>query len=368
MKNKHPHHHIRKHLDKGKTFDFIKKELKLLGYEEKHIKKIIGSYLINHHFAKPIVLSIIPLLFLVSLLFIEPTITGNVVFVGSCVPKWECSGWDPPRCPPSGIQTRICTAIERCGSVKPIETRRCVHIAEISDEEVDETAVSPSGQIVTKKPTLQQIVTQMASQKQIIKPIIISEITPKPLPEEIPSPEIKEVLAPITYMRYQLILLLVIILLTSGFIYHANRASFMAADLKHKLVQLDELSKSGLEIEKYITQAKLAYFKIYKKYLKIIKLPRRESGLVDIYNKIRESQVKLIMETKSYELNVKNKLTYCDKLMKDITDRIDKPEEAAVLYSKLFKTYIELTKQNINKRRIRELYKRVLQVYKTLGR
>ena len=60
LHRKHAHKHIKKHLDKGKTLSFIKKELRLLGYEEKHIEQIIRSYLLRHHFVKPLLYSIIP--------------------------------------------------------------------------------------------------------------------------------------------------------------------------------------------------------------------------------------------------------------------------------------------------------------------
>ena len=77
MKNK-LHNHIKNHLDKGRTIDLIKKELKILGYKEKHIEKLIRSYLVKHHLVKPLLISIIPLIVLLSLLFIDPTTIGYV--------------------------------------------------------------------------------------------------------------------------------------------------------------------------------------------------------------------------------------------------------------------------------------------------
>ena len=100
MKAKHPHHHIKKHLDKGRNLDFIRKQLKTLGYQEKHIEKLIRSYLVKHHFLKPILISIIPLIMLISLFLIGPqppkqpgTELGETIIKEGMFWNWDGYKW-----------------------------------------------------------------------------------------------------------------------------------------------------------------------------------------------------------------------------------------------------------------------------------
>ncbi len=69
------HEHIKKHLSKGHNLDFVK--LRLLEHGEHNIEKSVRSYLIKHHFAKPLLYSILPLIIL-TLLLMKPATIGFV--------------------------------------------------------------------------------------------------------------------------------------------------------------------------------------------------------------------------------------------------------------------------------------------------
>jgi hypothetical protein len=354
--DKHPHHHIKKHLAKGHTLNFIKRELKILGYQEKHIESLIKSYLINHHFAKPILISLIPLILLISLLSIEPTITGNVVFLGSCTPKWECTNWYPPRCPLTGIQTRICTELEACTTNKPSEMRKCVHISEVKDYN-KQVSTTPHLKPSSKLPSAQQP-TNLSSKIPVQQAKTTSMTTKKPAQTQPQEP-----FSPGSYMRFHLILVMIVTILTF-FIYFPHRENYIIRLLNDEVVQLDKLSKQ--RSEKAIKKTKKLYSKIYAKYLNLIRLPRAQSRIIEIYNKINGSHLKLAKQIKSYKSNTLNKLKYCNNLINQIKENINNTHQAVDLYYKLYNTYIELTKQNIDKRKIKNLYKKVLQTYKTL--
>jgi len=346
------HNHIKEHIKKGYSLGSIKKELKVLGYKEKHIEKLIKGYLIKHHFAKPILLSIIPLILLISLIFMQPTINGNSVIENGapCDTKWVCTNWDPPKCPPTGIQTRECTEIDNCGKIskKPAESRKCVHIAEYVK------AVEEKVTLILPEKTPKEIENKEVPSKNTADEYKMQNV--------VGYGAAREGAAPRRYMIYQIMLVIIVLFLTTALFGYENRGNFIASNLNKDLMQLEVLPKE------YVPEAKELYSRIMQRYMKLVKTPVDKSKMMTIYNRINESYFRLAGQIKSYEISQQNRLGYCTRLITEINANIQKNKikKAVDLYMRLYKGYIELKGQNIEG--IEGLYNAVLQVYNTLGK
>ena len=64
-----------------------------------------------------------------------------------CTESWSCTAWSPSECPPSEIQTRICTDSNNCGTTvnKPAESKSCAYIAPPEEVRIPPSAGGPSG-------------------------------------------------------------------------------------------------------------------------------------------------------------------------------------------------------------------------------
>lgn len=69
----------------------------------------------------------------------EDTGTDDTVTVTTCTPNWLCASWSS--CSSSGIQTRICTDLNKCGTIvnKPSTSQSCTSTSTSTDTSTDTT-------------------------------------------------------------------------------------------------------------------------------------------------------------------------------------------------------------------------------------
>ncbi|MBU1977185.1 MAG: hypothetical protein KKA62_04520, partial [Nanoarchaeota archaeon] len=110
-----------------------------------------------------------------------------------CTENWECTSWLPEECPPSEIQTRTCTDLNRCPTTnnKPSETRSC----DYPIKEVDLTLIDyPQSIGLKEEPTVKVKVTNTGN-KQLKDLTLSFEVSPgwsRPQEVYIPSLEVGE--------------------------------------------------------------------------------------------------------------------------------------------------------------------------------